>query len=100
MCMMMIAGAQIGFGSGSVTNFIKDLQRVKPTFLPLVPRIFNMLYEMIRPLKHVSKELAAEAFEEKRQNHEKGIRTSKYDDVDPFLYRLFSTRLKRSSEDD
>jgi long-subunit acyl-CoA synthetase (AMP-forming) len=60
--MMLIHGSQICFSSGVVANFIKDLQRVKPTFLPVVPRIFNMLYEVVKPMSHVSKEVAQAAF--------------------------------------
>lgn len=79
--MMLISGAQIGYGSGNVANFIKDLQRVRPTFLPVVPRIFNMLYEILRPLSHVSKDVAEKAFKEKKANFEKGVKTSQYDET-------------------
>ena len=53
--MILVCGASIGYGSGNIANFIKDLQRVRPTFLPVVPRIFTMLYDIIRPFSHVDK---------------------------------------------
>lgn len=42
--MMLAHGSRICFSSGVVADFMKDIARVKPTFLPVVPRIFNMLY--------------------------------------------------------
>lgn len=73
--MMLGLGACIKFSSGNVANFIQDLQRAKPTFLPVVPRIFNMLYDIIRPLKHVSKDVAEKALKAKKANLDKGIKT-------------------------
>lgn len=50
----MAYGGQIRYGTGNTADFLKDVKRIRPTYLPIVPRILNMLYEVLRPLKHVS----------------------------------------------
>lgn len=49
-------GGQIRFGTGNPADFIKDVQRIKPTYLPIVPRLMNMIYEILRPMKHAKPE--------------------------------------------
>jgi long-chain acyl-CoA synthetase len=56
--MILFCGAHIRFYSGVVTDLPKDLARVKPTVLPIVPRLLNMFYSMLKPFGHVDKALA------------------------------------------
>lgn len=57
----------------------KDLARVRPTIMPIVPRLLNRFYTMLRPFSHVDKKLAEEAWKVKLENWRKGIKTSPYD---------------------
>lgn len=77
--LVMSLGAHVRFFSGSMTEIVKDLARVRPTILPIVPRLLNMFYAMLRPFGHVDKKLAEEAWKVKLQNWEKGDLTSPYD---------------------
>jgi long-chain acyl-CoA synthetase len=44
---MLGAGAAIGFWSGDALKLVEDLQVLKPTFLPAVPRILQRIYQRI-----------------------------------------------------
>ncbi len=41
---MMAVGGQIKFGTGNIADFLKDIQKIKPTYVPIVPRLLNMFY--------------------------------------------------------
>lgn len=75
----MINGAQVRFYSGNIMELAKDLARVRPTIMPIVPRLLNRFYTMLRPFSHVDKKLAEEAWKVKLENWRKGIKTSPYD---------------------
>lgn len=45
---MMRAGAQVRFFSGQITDIVKDIMRVRPTILPMVPRLLNLFYNTLR----------------------------------------------------
>lgn len=40
-------GGSIGFYSGEMDNFLKDIEQVRPTVFVSVPRFFNMIYREI-----------------------------------------------------
>lgn len=40
----LIYGVKIGYYSGDVLKLVDDLQVLKPTFFPSVPRLFNRIY--------------------------------------------------------
>jgi long-chain acyl-CoA synthetase len=48
-------GAHVRFGSGNTADFLKDVKTIKPTYLPIVPRLLNMIYAVLKPMKHASK---------------------------------------------
>lgn len=41
------SGGSIGFYSGEMDNFLKDISEIRPTFFVSVPRFFNMIYREI-----------------------------------------------------
>mmetsp|Transcript_8854 Transcript_8854/g.9824 ORF Transcript_8854/g.9824 Transcript_8854/m.9824 type:complete len:647 (+) Transcript_8854:3-1943(+) len=43
----MRAGASIGFWHGETTELIEDIQTLRPTILPGVPRVWNRVYDKI-----------------------------------------------------
>lgn len=49
--------------------------------MPIVPRLLNMFYAMLKPFGHVDKAVAEEAWKVKYANWKKGILTSEYDDT-------------------
>jgi long-chain acyl-CoA synthetase len=86
----------VRFFSGTITDFPKDLARVRPTMLITVPRLLNMFYAMLSPFSHVDKKLAEEAWAVKQANWEKGIMTSQYDEtVFKRAKDVFGGRVKR-----
>lgn len=46
-CMSIIYGFQCGFFAGNVLKLTEDIQVLKPTFFPSVPRLFNKIYAKI-----------------------------------------------------
>ncbi|KAJ8319659.1 hypothetical protein KUTeg_002790, partial [Tegillarca granosa] len=40
-------GAQVGFSRGDVKLLLEDLQELKPTFFPTVPRLLNRMYDKV-----------------------------------------------------
>ena len=40
-------GAGIGFHSGDITKLMEDVALLKPTYMPLVPRLMNRLYQKV-----------------------------------------------------
>lgn len=80
MYILLRSGANARFYSGSVAELLKDLQRIKPTVLPIVPRLLNMFYAMMASFPWVDRQVAEAAWNQKVANWEKGISTSDYDD--------------------
>jgi len=78
---VFVSGAHARFYSGAITELLKDLARVRPTIIPIVPRLLNMFYAMLKPFSHVDKALAEQAWKVKYENWQKGILTSEYDDT-------------------
>ena len=51
-CTGILVGAEIGYYSGDTLQLLSDVQELKPTFFPSVPRLFNKIYDKInRSLK-------------------------------------------------
>lgn len=46
-CACFQVGARVGFFSGSIGAIIDDIKQLKPTVLPLVPRILNRIYDKV-----------------------------------------------------
>ncbi|GMT20856.1 hypothetical protein PFISCL1PPCAC_12154, partial [Pristionchus fissidentatus] len=44
---MMHFGGAIGYYRGDITKLSEDMQSLKPTFLPLVPRLMNRIYDNV-----------------------------------------------------
>jgi len=42
-----INGGQLGFISGDVTTLLDDVQELKPTDMPMVPRLLNRFYNQV-----------------------------------------------------
>ena len=40
-------GGRVGYWSGDIHNFLSDLQELRPTVLPLVPRVLNRIYDNV-----------------------------------------------------
>lgn len=78
---VFLEGGHVRFFSGVMTDFLKDLARIRPTILIIVPRLLNMFYAMLKSFSHVDKKLAEEAWAVKQANWEKGIATSPYDET-------------------
>ena len=57
------------------------MARIKPTVMPIVPRLLNMFYSVLKPFSHVDKALADKAWTAKYENWKKGILTSEYDET-------------------
>jgi len=45
--MMMLNGAAIGFAQGDVTKILEDIQALRPTFFPGVPRVWQRIYDRV-----------------------------------------------------
>lgn len=45
--MMLQHGARIGFFRGDVKLLTEDMQALKPTILPMVPRLLNRIYDKV-----------------------------------------------------
>lgn len=43
----MSVGANIGFFGGEILKIVDDLQILKPTVFPTVPRLLNKVYDRI-----------------------------------------------------
>lgn len=41
---MLAIGAEIGYFSGQLADLVDDLQELKPTVLPGVPRVYDKIY--------------------------------------------------------
>uniref|UniRef100_F1KYL3 Long-chain-fatty-acid--CoA ligase n=1 Tax=Ascaris suum TaxID=6253 RepID=F1KYL3_ASCSU len=46
-CACFQVGARVGFFSGSIGAIIDDIKQLRPTVLPLVPRILNRIYDKV-----------------------------------------------------
>jgi long-chain acyl-CoA synthetase len=46
--MSVVYGMKVGFYSGNVLKLTSDLEILKPTFLPAVPRLLNSIYGKIK----------------------------------------------------
>lgn len=44
----IISGMAIGYYGGDALKLLDDLQELKPTFFPSVPRLFNRIYDKIQ----------------------------------------------------
>jgi long-subunit acyl-CoA synthetase (AMP-forming) len=73
---VLFCGGHVRFYSGAITELAKDLAIIKPTVIPIVPRLLNMFYSMLKSFGHVDKELAEKAWKVKVANWEAGIPTS------------------------
>lgn len=40
-------GARVGFFRGDVTKLLEDVQELRPTVFPSVPRLFNRIYDKL-----------------------------------------------------
>jgi long-chain acyl-CoA synthetase len=71
--MTFLAGGQYGFMSGDITTLVNDIQELKPTDIPMVPRLLNKLFDQVNnqvkgnPLKSLllKKAIAAKDAERK-----------------------------------
>lgn len=69
-----LGGGQLGFISGDVTGLISDVQELKPTDMPMVPRLLNRFYNQVmnqvkgNPIKHtlMKRAIAAKEADRKR----------------------------------
>jgi long-chain acyl-CoA synthetase len=72
--MVFLAGGRYGMLSGDITKLVADCQELKPTDIPMVPRLLNKLYNQIMnevnksPIKRVlfNRALAAKEKDRKR----------------------------------
>ena len=48
LCYALCTGIKIGYFSGDVLKLMDDLQELKPTLFPSVPRLFNRIYDGIK----------------------------------------------------
>lgn len=48
---ILIHGARIGFFQGDIRLLTDDLQTLRPTVFPVVPRLLNRMCDKVRPLK-------------------------------------------------
>lgn len=44
---MFCFGASVGFYQGDITLLMDDMKTLKPTFLPVVPRLLNRIYDKV-----------------------------------------------------
>ncbi len=44
---LMLEGGQAGFISGEIITLIDDCKELKPTNIPMVPRLLNKLYDRV-----------------------------------------------------
>ncbi|KAG0426877.1 hypothetical protein HPB47_026059 [Ixodes persulcatus] len=76
---LLLCGATLGFYRGDVKALLQDMQEVKPTNLPMVPRLLNRVYYKVHsevqksPLKNFVFKLAVK---QKRKLLKKGITTT------------------------
>jgi len=47
MCTLTIDYAQIGFFRGDIKGLMADVQALRPTIFPSVPRLLNKLYDKV-----------------------------------------------------
>lgn len=46
-CHMYTMGVKVGFFSGNIRKIIEDMKELKPTIVPLVPRMLTRIYEKV-----------------------------------------------------
>lgn len=44
---MYSCGAKVGFYRGDIKLIVEDLQELKPTIMPTVPRLLNRVYDKV-----------------------------------------------------
>lgn len=54
---MLVHGARIGFFQGDIRTLSDDLNTLKPTVFPVVPRLLNRMYDKVGGCASVSLEL-------------------------------------------
>jgi long-chain acyl-CoA synthetase len=47
LALVFSSGASVGFYQGDVLKLFDDIQNLRPTMFPSVPRLFNRLYEKV-----------------------------------------------------
>lgn len=92
---LLLCGATLGFYRGDVKALLQDMQEVKPTNLPMVPRLLNRVYYKVHsevqknPLKNFVFKLAVK---QKRKLLKKGITTT--DTIwDKFVFKKIRDQL-------
>ncbi|XP_063729277.1 long-chain-fatty-acid--CoA ligase 1-like [Symsagittifera roscoffensis] len=74
-------GSGIGYYSGSVLKLMEDIQILKPTFFPIVPRLLNRLYDQInqgvKGAFCLKRKLFERAMEGKLEQMSQGVPVSK-----------------------
>ncbi|XP_070544207.1 long-chain-fatty-acid--CoA ligase 5-like [Ptychodera flava] len=75
--MLFMHGCKIGFFSGDIKELTNDIQELKPTIFPLVPRLLNRLYDKITAgvaeKKPIIRKLFALALKKKEEELRRGI---------------------------
>eukprot|EP01090_Pellita_catalonica_P023128 TRINITY_DN9303_c0_g1_i1.p1 TRINITY_DN9303_c0_g1~~TRINITY_DN9303_c0_g1_i1.p1 ORF type:complete len:549 (+),score=78.51 TRINITY_DN9303_c0_g1_i1:199-1845(+) len=75
--LVFVEGAAIGFYRGKVHQLFEDIEELRPTILPSVPRLFNRLYDKVMAqmnlLTGFRKQLFLRGWHTKKENLKRGI---------------------------
>lgn len=58
MFIVLAGGAHAHYYCGNMLELVKDIARVRPTVMPIVPRLLNKFYSMLNGFPYVDKKLA------------------------------------------
>jgi len=92
---LWVEGASVGFYQGSTLKVMEDLQALRPTLFPSVPRLFNRIYDKlyagIHSRKGLKGTLARKAYKTKIENLRKNILTHPF--WDRKVFSIIKTQL-------
>ncbi|XP_074647360.1 long-chain-fatty-acid--CoA ligase 5-like [Tubulanus polymorphus] len=75
---VLMVGARMGFFRGDVRKLIDDIQELKPTYFPTVPRLLNRLYDQVTSAvrgSYIKSSLLKIAISQKKDMLKRGITT-------------------------
>ncbi|VDM28870.1 unnamed protein product [Toxocara canis] len=49
-------GMRVGYYGGNIKTVVDDIKELRPTLLPLVPRVLNRIYDKVFSLEHLKNE--------------------------------------------
>lgn len=90
--MVLNAGAKIGFYQGDTLKILEDLQALRPTMFPSVPRLLNRIHDRLRAQVAEAGGLKAKLFAQAYIAKQAGLKTGTF--LHPLWDRLVFSKIK------